>query len=75
MTFNKTMDEIDAARKEHFATLSLLTTQLRNEEISVESYRAQVRPLDDEYCSRMRQLIQRAKELSWAGVQCASDTC
>jgi hypothetical protein len=74
MTFNETMDEIDATRKEHFAMLSLLTAQLRNAEISVESFQAQVRPLDDEYCSKMRQLIQRAKETSWAGVRRASET-
>jgi hypothetical protein len=69
MTFDEAMDEIDATRKEHFAALSLLNAQLRNAEISVESYRAQVRPLDDIYCSRMRRLIQRAKEMSWAGVR------
>jgi hypothetical protein len=74
MTFNETMDEIEATRKDHHAMLSQLIAQLRNGEISVEGYRAQVGPLDDEYRSRMTQLIQRAKETSWAGVQRASKT-
>jgi hypothetical protein len=69
MTFSDTMDELEATRKEHFATLFRLIAQLRNEKITIDQYQAQVRALDDQYHSSMRQLMQKATEESpWMGI-------